>query len=161
MRRIHFMALASLLLANPASASGTSTSVASASHNPWVAAGLTLSAVPAGVLIGTELGQYSIVFQPTVLATPLLSAGHLYAGDPVRGLAFSAGSMGMFLATAASYVYLYGGRSFRYSETPPWQAGAAGNIVTGYYITSMLYTAWAAWDAYRIADEKNGKIVAP
>ncbi len=73
----------------------------------------------------------------------------------MRGLAFTAGSIGLFLATAASYVYLYGGRSFRYSETPPWQAGAASNIVTGYYVASVFYTAWAAWDAYRIAEEKN------
>jgi hypothetical protein len=102
-----------------------------------------------------------MVFEPTVLATPLLSAGHLYAGDPMRGIAFSAGSIGLFLATAASYVYLYGGRSFRYSETPPWQAGAASNIITGYYVTSVLYTAWAAWDAYRIAEEKNGTRLAP
>ena len=61
----------------------------------------------------------------------------------------------MFLATAPSYVYLYGGRSAPYSETPPWQPGVANNIVTGYLVTSALYTAWAAWDAYRIAEEKN------
>ncbi len=65
----------------------------------------------------------------------------------MRGLAFSAGSVGIFLAMAASYVKRYGGPSFSYSEIPPWQAGAASNTVTGYYITSVLYTAWAAWDA--------------
>lgn len=155
MRCIPLMALTTLLLATPAAASEPLIPAASASYNPWLAAGLTLTSIPVGAAVGTQFAQRPIEFGPTVLAIPLISTGHWYAGDPMRGLAFSAGNAGMFLATAASYVYLYGGRSFRYSETPPWQAGVANNIVTGYLVTSVLYTTWAAWDAYRIAEERN------
>lgn len=127
---------------------------ATASYNPWLAAGITMAALPVGGAIPIAVGQMG-AFGTTVIAVPVLSAGHFYADEPGRGAAFAGGSVLLYLATATAYVWQYGGRSFPGPEAARPHEEAAARYVTAYYAGSAIYTVLAAWDAYRIAEEKN------
>lgn len=147
---------AAVLAGAPCRADSGVSETATASYNPWVAAGLTCSALPIGAAaIGP--GLFYTPHQPglSIVGAPLLSVGHFYVGEPMRGLAFTSGGAAAYLASAAAYVWLWGGRSFPYSPEPRWQEGAADKVGLGYFALSAALTTWAAWDAYLIAEEKN------
>jgi len=146
--------LAGVLAAPPAWAEAAAPPPASSSLNPWVAAGLTLSALPIGGTIPISVGQVS-AFGTTVIGMPFLSAGHLYAGDPWRGAAFASGGALLYLATAAAYLWEYGGRSFPGPDASRPHEDAASRYVIAFYVSSSIYSALVAWDAYRTAEEKN------
>ncbi|MNR87413.1 hypothetical protein D3C72_182800 [compost metagenome] len=136
-----------------------------ASYNPWLAAGLTY--VPA--LLGSALlltvsgapneGTYrSGALLVTVNPTPGL--GHFYLGEPTRGFTFFGIDMGLAAVTLAANLALYQGRRPA-SEPVPWQENLRNGITLTSIAGASLLSAWGAWDAYRIAEEKNEKALEP
>lgn len=162
MRCIPLMALTSLLLTMPAVASEPFTPVATASYNPWLAAGLTyVPAVPAavGAAISTnpanplswrDSGTFAAV-------NPMPGLGHVYVGEPLRGLGFTATSLGLLGSTILANIALYQGRRSPDMNTSPlpWQEQVRNGVNMTYIVTATALSAWAAWDVYRIAEEKN------
>lgn len=146
--------LATVVSATPAWAEPAAPQPASTSVTPWVAAGLTMAALPVGGAIPMAVGRTS-AFGTTAIGLPLVSAGHLYVGEPWRGAAFAGGGALLYLATAAAYLWEYGGRSFPGPEASRPHEEAVDRYVTAFYVGSSVLTALAAWDAYRLAEEKN------
>lgn len=148
------LVLALGVLVPPSHASEPAT--ASTSYNPWTAAALTCSALPVGA---ASLGPGLLMspHQPgaSIIAYPFMALGHDYVGEPGRGLAFAGGGAALYAASAAAYVWLYGGRSFPYSPEPRWQEHAADAVGLGYLALSTALTTWAAWDAFHVAEAKN------
>ena len=164
MRCIPIMALASLFLASPAVASEPFIPVTTATYNPWLAAGLTYAPGVAGFAASTMTGAMG---NPTGLATgfallaanPFPGRGHDYVGESGRGLLFFGGSCALLAAALTANISIYyknyemGHDSLLNLSNP--LAPIRDGINIGYVVTSAALSAWAAWDAYRIAEEKS------
>ncbi len=164
MRSVSISALAVLYLITPSQASELSTSTASSSYNPWVAAGLTYAPGAAAFATGTMMQglgnpaglETGAVF---LLANPFPGRGHDYVQESRRGLAFFGISCTLLAAAGAANVAIYYknnemGYAPLQSRSRPMDS-LRDNINIGYLVTSAALSAWAAWDAYRIAEEKN------
>lgn len=158
--RLPLVAVALLgLLGSPADALVPERHPATASYNPWIAAGLTYVPMgPASVAAAFATG----ITSPTVwmnsggmmAVNPMPGLGHLYVNEPSRGLGFFGASMGLALATLVANVNLYHGP--RPVGVPvPWQEQVRDGVNLTYLLTATGLSLWAAWDAYSIADEKN------
>ncbi|MNT88043.1 hypothetical protein D3C72_2285400 [compost metagenome] len=78
-------------------------------------------------------------------------------GEPLRGLGFTATSLGLLGSTILANIALYQGRRSPDVNTSPlpWQEQVRNGVNVTYIVTATALSAWAAWDAYRIAEEKN------
>lgn len=165
MRVALLLAAAYLAGGNPTHAVEPSGPIASSSYNPWVAAGLTyVPVVPASVAAAFTTG----ITSPTVwlnsgsfmAVNPMPGLGHLYVGEPVRGLGFFGTGMGLLLATVGANVSLY--RGMRLADSPlTWQDQVRDGVNLTYLATSTALSLWAAWDAYRVAEAKNNLALQP
>lgn len=106
--------------------------------NPWLAGALSLTTP-------TTLG---IATLPALgIAAPFgFGAGHVYAGDPTRGAWVSLGGLGVALAAGAYGIY---GPNEGYRPRRLMMAGTNAAIAT------MVYSCWAAYDAYHTADRRK------
>lgn len=135
-------------------------SPATASYNPWLAAGLNyapIAPIAAGMALSGGGTLTNPVWSSMGLAftiNPYPGLGHVYVGEPMRGLGFLGASLGLLLTTVAANVTLYQGR--RPVDVPaPWQESVRDGVNVTYLATSTALSLWSAWDAYRIAEEKN------
>lgn len=158
MRRLLLAALISLGTVAPAGAEEFRISRSSA-YQPWLAAGLTYVPVVPASIAATMTTNPSDPLRwrdsaGFVALNPMPGLGHAYVGEPLRGLGFWAASMGMLGATLVANVSLYQGPRPSDASTP-WQDQVRGGVNLAYFATSTALSAWAAWDAYRIAETKN------
>jgi hypothetical protein len=110
---------------------------------PWVAAGLSVAA-PLGLLAVSMVSPYP---ELGFLVPATLGAGHVYAGDPFRGLLVSAGGVGasvVGLGLGAGTVALWPG-------TP---AESLSRVLWGGVLGTAVAIPVAAWDARRTAERR-------
>lgn len=122
-------------------------------YNPWVAAGLTyVPMAPAACAAGSTTGNSTYLQSLTLaLTNPTPGLGHFYVGEPGRGMLILGTGLGLILTTLAANVTLYQGRRSATSAQDSLRDG----INISYVVTSTALSLWAAWDAFRIAEEKN------
>ncbi|MDB5099905.1 MAG: hypothetical protein JWM80_4326 [Cyanobacteria bacterium RYN_339] len=112
--------------------------------SPALAAGLAvapgLAIYAATALTHAELANVAI--------PALIGAGHLYAGDPWRGLAASAGGYGALGVGAACGLAV--GLAF-----PGGNAELLGKVLNGGFYGFVLYDGLAAVDAYMTTERLN------
>lgn len=158
MRALIYALLIVTWVAPPALAEARPTSVATPSYQPWLAAGLTyVPALPAGMAALATDAANPLRWRDSALFTtvnPMPGLGHVYVGEPLRGLGFLTASMSLLGATVFANVSLYQGR-LPLDAPVPWQEQVRGSVNLTYLVTATALSAWAAWDAYRIAEEKN------
>jgi hypothetical protein len=170
MRRITLIVLTLLFLSTPARSSEPFVATASPSYNPWIAAGLTYAPGVAGFATSTVTGA---VGNSTGLATgfallvanPFPGRGHDYVGESGRGLLFFGGSCALLAAALTANISIYYkiyemGHDPLHNPSSPLDPIRDG-INIGYVVTSAALSAWASWDAYRIAEEKNRTVLRP
>lgn len=165
MRFIFPAAVAFSIACAPAQASDEEPLLSAAprpTYNPWLAAGLTyapivgnatLAAFATGITSPTVLSQSGIF----IAMNPLPGLGHLYVREPVRGLAFFGTNLGLLVGSVVANVMLYTGRHPEGVAVPPQESMRNGVNLT-YFAASSLISAWAAYDAFRLAEEKNAAI---
>lgn len=156
-RNSWMLALASALMLEAAPALAVAPPAqASASYNPWVAAGLNyvpmaLDATLLGVGTGFTSPGYPQTAAAILALNPTPGLGHAYVGEPGRGLTIFGASLAMGLGMLAANVALYQGRH----ADPRWQDQVRDGVNVTYFVSATLLSTWAAWDAYRIAEDKN------
>jgi len=130
------------------------------SYNPWVAAGLTyvpiaMAATPGAVQPDpSHAGLRSLGL--AVAVNPLPGMGQVYAGEPLRGFAILGGGAAMLGATVAANVMI--DRRGRFSSIDPApDFNPMPYINIGYFAVAGLYSLWAAYDAYQLAERKNAE----
>ena len=137
---------------------------ATPSYQPWMAAGLTyvpiaLAAVPGAIRsepVYPTLQSYSLAF----VANPLPGMGQVYAGETLRGFAILGGGAAMLGTVAvANFVVNRRGRFPQFDPAPDVDPMPYLNV--GYFVASGLYSLWAAYDAYQIAERKNAQQEQP
>ncbi len=148
-----------LLLGPPAHAETVGSLSATPSYHPWVAAGLTyapaLAAVP-GAIHSDPVYPGLQTFALAFVVNPLPGMGQLYTNEAWRGIGIMAGGAAMLGATVVANLALYRGGRFS-------QADAASDVDVrpylniGYMGVASLYSLWAAYDAYQIAERKNSE----
>lgn len=112
-----------------------------ATREPWLAASLTLAGPAALALPALMWPSVAAAWAPAALGPLALGAGHLYAGDPARGLLVGLGGAGMAGAGAAAGYGL-----------GAWLGmPAQGAMLAGGGLGLAGYTVWAAADAFRAA----------
>ena len=106
--------------------------------NPWLAGALSLTTP-------TTLGLATL---PAFgIGAPFgFGAGHVYAGDLTRGAWVSLGGLGVALAAGAYGLY---GPNDDYRPRRLMIAGTNAAIAT------MVYSCWAAYDAYHTAERRQ------
>lgn len=133
---------------------------ATPSYHPWLAAGLNfapiaLAAAP-GAIHSNPVYPGLQTFSLAVAVNPLPGMGQVYAGEPLRGFGILAGGVAMLGATALTNVIFYrGGRSSQADPASSFDPRLYINI--GYFTAAGLYSLWAAYDAYQIAERKNAE----
>lgn len=151
-------------VAFPAQAQWLRISDATPSYQPWLAAGLTYAPIALAAAPGAlhsdpvypALQTYSLAF----VVNPLPGMGQVYAGETVRGFAILGGGAAMLGAVAvANFVVNRRGRFSQFDPAPGFDPMPYVNV--GYFVASGLYSLWAAYDAYQIADRKNAEQQAP
>jgi hypothetical protein len=149
-----------LLLEPPAHAETVWSLSATPSYNPWVAAGLTYAPIALGATPGAIHSDPVYpglqTFALAVVVNPLPGTGQLYTDEAWRGIGIMAGGAAMLGATVVANIALYRGGRFS-------QANAASDVDVrpylniGYMGLASLYSLWAAYDAYQIAERKNSE----
>lgn len=150
-------ALAITLAGAPAVA--TVDSPATASYNPWLAAGLTfapslLESAALVALSGTPNEGTLRSAALFVTVNPFPGLGHVYVGEPTQGLALFGIDMGLAVTTLAVNIALYQGR-LPTDQPLPWQEQVRQGVTFTSMAAASTVSLWAAWDAYRIAEEKD------
>ncbi|MNR75355.1 hypothetical protein D3C72_59850 [compost metagenome] len=149
-----------ITLASPATAQTLWLSNATPSFQPWLAAGLTyapmaLAAAP-GAIHSDPVYPGLQTYGLALAVNPLPGMGQVYAGEPVRGFAILAGSAAMLGAVAvANFAVNRRGRFSEFDPAPGIDPIPYVNI--GYAALSGLFSLWAAYDAYQIAERKNAE----
>lgn len=160
MRSVPAIALATafgVLAPTHALAADSSHSVTVPLKNPWVAAGLSVG-MPVTMAAAGFLLPPSHVLSQTIadsfviaVASPLaIGAGHAYAGDPARGLLFSALVPVAIGASTAAGALALSGPQFKDMYLAPIGGALWGALIGG--VTAFSYTAW---DSFATAERKN------
>ena len=137
---------------------------ATPSYQPWLAAGLTyapiaLAAAP-GAIHSDPVYPGLQTYGLALAINPLPGMGQVYAGEPVRGFAILAGGASMLGAVAvANFAVNRRGRFSQFDPAPGFDPIPYVNIA--YFTAAGLYSLWAAYDAYQIADRKNAEGAKP
>jgi hypothetical protein len=151
-----------VVLAQPARAQFLSISPASPSYNPWLAAGMNyapiaLAAAPGAIQsdpVYPGLQTYGLA----LAVNPLPGMGQVYAGEPVRGFIILGGGAAMLASTAvANFAINRRGRFSQFDPAPGFNPMPYINI--GYFTVAGLYSLWAAYDAFQIAERKNAELM--
>lgn len=127
-------------------------------YYPWLAAGLTYVPMVPGAVAATITTdpanplrwRDSIGF---AAVNPMPGLGHIYVGEPLRGISFLATNLGLLGVTLLANGAMY--EHPRSDSHLVWKDQVRGGVTLTYIVTSTALSAWAAWDAYRIAEEKN------
>lgn len=119
---------------------------------PRVAAGLTLL-VPLGVVAGAGAGLYPFTYWLAPAAALGLGSGHIYAGDPVRGVLIGAGAPVVILGSGA----IFGGAAYSLNLFPNYDRNSMGIAASliGVIAATAAYTGWASVDAYQTTERVN------
>ena len=147
-------------MAPPATAQTLFTREASPSYHPWLAAGLTyapiaLAAAP-GAIYSDPVYPGLRTYGMALAVNPLPGMGQVYAGETVRGFAILGGGAAMLGAVAvANFAVNRRGRFSQFDPAPGFDPMPYINI--GYFAASSLYSLWAAYDAYQLAERKNSR----
>ena len=152
--------LLALGLSAPAHAQVFWLSEASPSYQPWLAAGLTYApiafAAAPGAIYADPVYPGLQTFGLAVAVNPLPGMGQVYAGETMRGFAILAGGATMLGAVAVTnFAVNRRGRFSQLDPAPGFDPMPYVNI--GYFVTAGVYSLWAAYDAYRIAERKNAQ----
>jgi hypothetical protein len=145
-------------MAPPAAGQTLFSSDASPSYQPWLAAGLNfapiaLAAAP-GALHSDPVYPGLQTYGLALAVNPLPGMGQVYAGEPVRGFAILAGGAAMLGAVAVTnFAVNRRGRFSQFDPAPGFNPMPYVNI--GYFVSAGVYSLWAAYDAYQIAERKN------
>jgi hypothetical protein len=116
--------------------------------SPALAAALTVAAPATLMGVGGLLGGSPALAYPFLLTGAFsMGAGHLYAGDPLRGALVSVGFP--LVVTGAM------GLGQAIPGNVGW--GGATNTVVGATLAGLAYTVWASHDAYQTAERKNAE----
>ncbi len=137
---------------------------ATPSYNPWVAAGLTYVPIAAAAAPGALQPDPSYSGLRTmglaIAVNPLPGMGQVYAGESVRGFAILGGGAAMLGATVvANFVINRRGRFSAFDPAPSFNPMPYINI--GYFAVAGVYSLWAAYDAFQIAERKNRDAATP
>ena len=133
---------------------------ASPSYNPWVAAGLNyapiaLAAAPGAIQSDPVYSGFQ-TYGMAVAVNPLPGMGQVYAGEPMRGFFILGGGAAMLASTAvANFVVNRRGRFSQLDPAPSFDPMPYVNI--GYFVAAGVYSLWAAYDAFQIAERKNAE----
>jgi hypothetical protein len=123
--------------------------------DPALAAGLS-AGLPLATLAACSMAMYNsdTIFagQVGLLAVPLTyGVGQAYAGDPLRGLLVSLGSL-----LAITGAGLVGGAIADATSTAmPRNYASLGGGIMGGAIGIIAYAGWAGYDAFRTAERYN------
>lgn len=136
----------------PAFASDSAVQEPSPRSNPWFAAGLTyIPTVPASCAAAFSTGGFRPETAAFAVMNPMPGLGHLYVGEPLRGLGFLATNLAFLGGAILANVSLYPCRACGDNQI----VQTRDRINLGYFVLSSALSAWAAWDAFRLAEEKN------
>lgn len=137
------LAIAATIALSAVPAQATSGALAHAQRSPELAAGLTVAA-PVGLLLLASQAPSPVV----AFSLPLvgLAAGHVYAGDPLRG------------ALAATGGGLMGAGVF--SLLSPRTLGVGNETPLIILVSAAVAIGVAATDAYLTAQETNHRVVS-
>lgn len=126
--------------------------------NPRVASGLTLL-VPLGVVAGAGAGLYPFTYWLAPAAALGLGSGHIYAGDPLRGILIGAGAPVVILGSGA----ILGGATYNLNLFPNYDRNSMGLAASliGVVTATALYSGWATVDAYQTTEHINREAKPP
>lgn len=147
-------------LAQPSWAQVLGITDATPSYNPFFAAGLNYApiafAAGPGALRSDPFYPGLKTYGFALAVNPLPGMGQVYAGDTLRGFWILGGGAAMLGATAAANALLNRhGRFTLFEPAPSVEALPVLNI--GYFVAASLYSLWAAYDAYQLAERKNAE----
>lgn len=145
-------------LVQPAWAQRLGLSDATPSYHPFFAAGLNYApiafAAGPGTLRSDPLYPGLKTYGFALAVNPLPGMGQVYAGETLRGFWILGGGAAMLGATAVANSLLNRqGRFTLFEPAPSVEALPALNL--GYFVAASLYSLWAAYDAYQLAERKN------
>lgn len=147
-------------LAPPAAGQSLFSADASPSYHPWLAAGLNyapiaMAAAP-GAIYSDPVYPGLRTYGLALAVNPLPGLGQVYAGETVRGFAILGGGAAMLGAVAVANFAV--NRRGRFSSLDPAPGvNPMPYINIGYFAAAGLYSLWAAYDAYQIAERKNAE----
>ncbi len=135
---------------------------ASPSYNPWVAAGLNyapiaLAAAPGAIQSDPVYSGFQ-TYGMALAVNPLPGMGQVYAGEPMRGFVILGGGAAMLASTVvANFAVNRRGRFSQFDPAPSFDPMPYVNI--GYFVAAGVYSLWAAYDAFQIAERKNAVLM--
>lgn len=126
-------------------------------YNPWIAAGLTyIPVAPASVAATFTTGARNpLLWRDSaayVAMNPMPGLGHIYVGEPLRGFGFLVANLALLGGTVLANASMH---SCRLCGDASGREQTRERINIGYFLVSSAFSAWAAWDAFRLAEEKK------